>query len=243
MGDIDPISTIIAGHSHVVALIGFRTTTDGSAFLLPVDGRPGFAGLYGPWPRTEGYWSALDRLAAGKTVALLWEGNHHNSFFLFEPSMRFDFLPRRLQSLPIDETAMIVPETLIQARFRTILAPLDQLLENLTGRCRIVLVGTPPPKGDNDYIERMLPTEFAGELSSIEGLQLTSPVLRLKLWSVMQDIYREKAEERGIEFVPVPEFALDEIGYLKREFWADDVTHANAAYGSLMLDHLQRILD
>jgi hypothetical protein len=243
-------SIIIAGHSHVVALIG-SLHEEGDPHLFPLEEQDRIFGLRGPWPRTENYWSALTRYAPGNSIALLWDGNQHNGYFLIEQPLRFDFVPRRLQSLPVEEDAVIVPETLVRAKFfqsllgsRTGGLILNNLLTDLRAQThsRIALVGTPPPKGDNERLLSFLPSEFAYLHNpaglTVEQVRLTPPTIRLKLWNVIQEIYQEQAERVGVEFIPVPDIVTDEAGFLKPEFWTLDVTHANAAYGRVMLNHL-----
>ncbi|HVB18636.1 MAG TPA: hypothetical protein VNF04_19070 [Stellaceae bacterium] len=225
----DPI--IIAGHSHVGALIG--RATKGDCFLQPVEGHERIFGLQGPFPRTLNYWRALKRFAPGHSIALLWGGNQHNTLFLVEQPLRFDLLPRALQSLPVDEDAVIVPETLVRAKFRTLLGDrheggLHDLFTDLKAqtRSRIALVGTPPPPVSNSHRQ----------------VGLTPPAIRLKLWHVLKEIYQEEAERYGVEFIAIPDNVTDESGFLKQEFWTEDVTHANPAYGRVMLDRLAQEL-
>jgi hypothetical protein len=237
---------IIAGHSHTRALIGWNTEDDFP--LLPVDEQDRIFGLHGPWPRTENYWSALTRYAPGNSIALLWEGNQCNSLFLIEQPLRFDFVPRRLHSLPVEEDAVIVPEALVRAKLQSLIGPLGDVLTALKAQthCRIALVGTPPPKGDNEHLRSLLAPEFACYDNllavTVEQVRLTSPIVRLKLWHVLQEIYQEQAERGGVEFIPVPDIVADEAGFLKPVFSAVDVTHANPAYGRVMLTHLAHTL-
>ncbi len=235
-------SLIIAGHSHIGSLFG--GTTEKDILLLPVEGQDRIFGLHGPWPRTENYWSALTQYAPGNSIALLWGGNEHNGIFLIEQPPRFDFVPRRLPSLPVEEDATIVPEALVRVKLQYFLGPLHDLLAVLKERteCRIVVVGTPPPKGDNEHIRRLLAPDFAylqhAAGATVNQVTLTSPSVRLKLWHVLQENYKEQAERDGAEFLPVRHIGTDEAGFLKPEFWAPDATHANRAYGRLVLDYL-----
>jgi hypothetical protein len=237
-------SLIIAGHSHSLALIG-PPLTEGHPYLAPVEGHDGIFGLHGPWPRTENYWSALISYAPGNSIAVIWGGNEHNERFLIEQPLRFDFVPRRLQSLSVEEDAVIVPEALVRAWFQLRLHGLHDMLANLKAQpySRIALVGTPPPKGDNERLRGFLTTEFAAYHNpsglTMDQVRLTSPTLRLKLWNVLQEFYQEQAERGGVEFIPVPDIVTDEAGFLKPEFWLADLTHANRAYGKVMLNHLE----
>lgn len=233
---------IIAGHSHVNALFG--GITDGEIRLSPIAGRDGVFGLHGPFPRTESYWNALAQHARGNTVALVWQGNEHNYYFLIEQPPRFDFVPRSLPSVPLSEDAVIVPEALVRAKLQCFREHLHTLLTTLRQQpdSRITVIGTPPPKGDNEHLHRLLATEFPfiqhSAEATVEQVTLTAPTVRLKLWQVLQEIYKEQAEDDGAEFIPVPEAVVDKVGYLRPEFWADDATHANTAYGEVVLDYL-----
>ena len=235
-------SIIVAGHSHVCALIG--GITDGEVLLLPVGDRDGVFGLHGPFPRTESYWDALSLNAPDNTIALFWQGNEHNYYFLIEQLPRFDFIPRGLSSLPVADDALIVPESLVRAKLQCFSEDLHRMLTVLRQQpnCRIAVVGTPPPKEDNEHLHRLLAPEFpfvqhAAE-TTLEQVTLTAPTVRLKLWHVLQEIYKEQAEDEGVEYIPVPDAVTDERGYLKPQFWAHDATHANPAYGQVVLDHL-----
>ena len=236
---------IIAGDSHTVALLGHREIEEDFC-LLPVEGQSGILGLYGSWPRNAKYWNALARYAPGRVTVVVWRGNDHNACFLIEQSPVFDFVCRRSASMRLEEDAVIIPEAIVRAKFRPSVAPLHDVLSDLTEQpgCRIVVAGTPPPKGDDDELRSLLRKEayyceVAEQLGiALEEARLTPPIIRLKLWQVLQDLYQEQAEQDGVKFLPVPDITRDDVGFLKKEFWAPDATHANAAYGRVMLDHL-----
>jgi hypothetical protein len=234
---------IIAGHSHTAALIGSRGLPDGGICLLPVAGYDGIYGLHGPsiagYPiRTGYYWTALARYAPGNSVALFYGGNEHHANFLFEQTPGFDFVPRGLQSLPVEADAVIVSESLIRAKFRSLLgAPLQGLLTYLTrqSHSRITLIGTPPPKRDYAGFQSLF-------VSNHPQVKLTSSTKLLKLWHVLQAILREQAESNDMGFIAVPDAITDEDGFLKPEFSDTDATHGNQAYGQLMLNYLAQRL-
>ena len=43
-------------------------------------------------------------------------------------------------------------------------------------------------------------------------------------------------------FVPAPAAAFNEDGFLARKYYFDDATHANAAYGALVVEQIKMIL-
>jgi hypothetical protein len=252
-------SIIVAGHSHTFALVGIGLhdidygDNAPRPHLLPVEGYDNVFGLHSGWPRPGDYWSTLMAHAAGNAVALVWGGNTHNTLFLLEQTPPFDFIYRGLPDLPLQEGAVVIPESQIRAKFLSYYSQADStglrvLLEALKAQphTRIALVGTPPPNPDNDHLMSLLPVELPSLLKpqgmTEERLKLTSPVIRLKLWRVLQDLNQEEATMAGVEFVPVPDTVTDASGFLKPEFWGGDVTHANSAYGQVMLAHVAAML-
>ena len=78
--------------------------------------------------------------------------------------------------------------------------------------------------------------------TKVASEQVAPACLRLKLWFLLQQMMRETAERLAIEFWPVSASAMTEEGYLRPEYWAPDATHANGAYGALMLDEYEKRL-
>jgi hypothetical protein len=115
---------------------------------------------------------------------------------------------------------------------------------------KLALLGTPPPKKDNEKLRGLLTREpvfvaiAAAHNATPETIEITDPYVRLKLWYLLQDMFREAAAKFGGVYVPVPAETQDRDGFLREEFWAADVTHANSDYGRLMLaktlEELQR---
>jgi hypothetical protein len=66
---------------------------------------------------------------------------------------------------------------------------------------------------------------------------VASGYLRYKVWRLHSDVVREHAERIGAHYVPRPDEAVDEEGFLKPQF-ALTMTHANSAYGAMVLDQI-----
>ena len=237
---------ILAGHSHAMALGAKFGPADAVSSL---DRLPGFSAdvlaLSGPFPPQEPHWDLLVQSAANSTVFLLWQGNQHLARFLFATGPPFDFFIATQPDRAVHPDAVIVPESAVRDVMRAGFDGLSPLLDrlNAVAGCNPVVVGTPPPKGDDDKLRRLLvEPHFMREAErqglSVETAPLISATIRLKLWLVMQEVLYEIANRHGRPFVPVPEEAFDEQGFLKEEFWLPDVTHANLRYGDLMWKHL-----
>jgi len=235
-----PNKILLAGHSHLNALVGDRYVQ--SPTLRSLDDRPDVTILDGPWPRPDDYWRALAKNARDKATGLMWGGNEHNSIYFFNAAYEFDFSSRYVARLL--GRAQIVTQRTVKQRFREhSLGELDSALKALSAARprKLALLGTPPPKKDNERLRQMLAAEpvffeWAKTLGApIETIGITDPFVRLKLWHVLQDMFREAAAKYDGAFVATPAEAQDDEGFLKDEYWAPDVTHANPAYGNLML--------
>lgn len=108
-------------------------------------------------------------------------------------------------------------------------------------KARIIHLPSPPPKADNDFIIRYHDTQFATRGIAVTGV--SPPNLRLKFWRLQNQVLGEVCEELGIEMLPVPEEACDADGFLARDYYAKDATHANEAYGELVLLQLENRFD
>ncbi len=240
---------LIAGHSHTVALVGPGLAPAPKVQVVPGD--PDLVHLAGPWPRDTTYFAHLVHEAANVTSAVLFGGNEHNAHFLFQPARRFDFVPSDGSDDGIDPSAELVPETMIRAKYALTLSILAYTLGKMRARpgARVAVVGTPPPKADQDYLREILATEpdlmarAAATGLDIRQVEISSYALRFKLWRLLQDCLRGIAEEAGCRFVHVPDVVYTAQGGLERTYWAHDLSHANDAYGEIMLGHIRRELE
>lgn len=255
--DFSATPLVLAGYSHIYSLIGIADTTLGFAAATefrvdPVDGIPGLWMGHGEWPRTDAYWERLQAFASREdefAIGLSYRGNEHLARFLLQREMPIDFFSSEFPDLPIDPEAQLIPEMMAEALFSPFYEPLAETVRNLrsTGR-RVVLIGTPPPKGDDAFLRQMIANEehFVRicEMQSIpvDEVEFTRLSTRVKLWGVIQAIIRQGALAGGGSFLPAPRLAIEEDGSLRREYWNTDCTHANCAYGRLvlqdLLDHL-----
>jgi hypothetical protein len=251
---------ILAGHSHIAAF-GISVNTAGSQVALRelthASGR--FRIVAGEWPHGNAYWRGVVEASAGHVVALFWRGNQHLSRYLLEIDDRFDFVLASEPDLPLDESATILPEALVRNSFLPTLRGLGQVLRLLAqAGASTVVCGTPPPCGDDDWIRdaisknRQWLTRRKGKAwlheldanGQIEphAIRLTARVIRYKLWVVLQALMREIAADYAVSFVATPWSAQTSDGFLRDEY-RSDITHANQAYGALVLDDLwQRVV-
>lgn len=235
---------IIAGHSHADTLFVGRHREFSEPTLVKLDFDQECYGVLGDLPRHERYWELLLKSAEHSIIACLWAGNDHNGWFLLQVADRFDFLRDDIGI--VDPTAKILPLKLVRERFlntadafkcREVLTALKKI-----ANCEVVLVETPPPKGDDHFVRQVLAVEFKAKAEELgirlETASLTPPLIRLKLWRTLRDAYAQIARECGVRFLSLPHWAIDTAGFLAREHWQMDATHASQEYGNRLRRHL-----
>lgn len=209
---------------------------------------PDVYALRGAWPRGDAYWQALEDNAKDARLAIVWRGNEHNEYFFFQSNQPFDLYSTDVNQ--IMSTFRIVPQRMIRQKFKPHLDELAALLARLQAQSpeKLAVVGTPPPKSDDEALRSLFATEphfvlWANYLGkTLEEVKITPPKIRLKLWYILQTMLRDAAEAGGARFIAVPAEAQDEDGFLKPEFWHQDVTHGNVAYGQIMAERIVKEL-
>jgi hypothetical protein len=242
-----PRPIVIAGHSHVASFRFWPHTRTGLIPLPLLDGRVcGFQTVEGPYQ--DSHWDTLVEQAAGKTVILFWLGNQYLGDFFFAPEEPFDLILANRPSLPVQAGARLVPENLVREHQRPALAQLEGVIRRLQAQpgCQVLLGATPPPKEDGEALRALMAQEgyFRERLDALNAgeIAVTPSVVLLKLWSVQQDLMADIARANGVDYLPAPAGAQDAMGFLRPEYWAGDVTHANAAYGILFMDAIAQRL-
>jgi hypothetical protein len=241
---------VIAGHSHVCVFQFWSHNQAGFIPLPLLDGQVlGFCTMDGPYH--DSYWDELVEHAAGKTIVILWLGSQHLAEFLFAPDQPFDFFLSRHPGLPLQCGAQLIPESVVREYQSYRLIKLDAVIKRLKDQpdCRILLCATPPPKGDDDALRPLMIEELffqtQGELWGLDltNVALTPPIVRLKLWLVIDDLIQKIAGQNGVAYIPVPQDTRNHEGFLKSQYWRMDVGHANYDYGMLVMDAIKLHLD
>lgn len=231
------MNIVFAGDSHVTALgqpVWFR---DRQNRFCEVPGYPDHIRAFtGQWPRDRNYWAEL---ASGKprTVVLLWKGNQAAARYLLQTEGRIDFVLSDDPNDDIDPDATIVPESALEAQLSLNVGQLRSVVRRLSTVGIEVIVAQPvAPKEDEAFLRSVIFRErlFASkakELGITEvSAQFVSARVRLKLWKLLSRIYEQTSSEIGATYLPIPLSTIDERGFLRRDLYANDATHANAEY-------------
>jgi len=167
-------------------------------------------------------------------------GNQYAVFSMIQHPQRFDFIEPE-DDKGLDPGAEIIPYRLLADAFRQGIRGGDgkslAALRKATA-ARVVHVIPPPPKADNDFIQQHHETVFAKEGIASQGV--SSAALRMKFWHLQTRVLAEICAELGVEIMMPPSAACDPEGFLIRDCYASDATHANDDYGELILRQVER---
>lgn len=227
----------VAGHSHRGAYSAAvnEGLALGVAVLVP---RPPVDLAAVPQP-DNGYWRVACA-APGRVLAVVWNGNQFNRHFLFD----FDE-PLRLHDSR--EPGTVVPAAMISAFWEPSVAGIDVNVKSVQAE-HTVLLGTPPPKTEEEIRaglarEPRLLRAVGANGESADTIRTTPTDVRVGLWKILQGDLEARAARIGATFVPVPASAQTPDGCLKPEYsGGGDASHANGAFGALMLGEVEAAL-
>jgi hypothetical protein len=238
-----PRRTIVFGDSHVHALqeaarhraAKGRKTNVEIRRLLKVKGSKSL----GDTPFDEIIEIARS-LGGDDVLVTVIGGNQYAVFSTIQHLQAFDFL------LPCDDPdefagdAEVIPFRALADYFaggiRNGDAESIRALRKATA-AKVIQLIAPPPKRDNSFIEAYHDTRFAEE--GIASLGVSSPELRMKFWRLQNLVVEQLCDDLGVGTLPPPDAARDADGFLARECYAKDATHANENYGELVLQQLE----
>lgn len=168
----------------------------------------------------------------------MFGGNAHNAVGIFEHALDYDFW---IWGEPHDPSRYVITAGMMRD---IILNEAAAALEHISllRKARpqpIIAMCSPPPIMDNEYIA----THLGPGLRHLkpDGI-IARPELRRKLWLLHTEIFRTHCSSVGVPFLPPPPETMTDAGFLRPEYWAD-ATHANEAYGALLIELANRYRD
>ena len=169
-------------------------------------------------------------------------GNQHQMLGLVRHPVLFDFhIPGEYATSLLDGAEAIPYGALWEVFERGLRGKDGERLLRLRAAagCPVIHLAPPPPKEDESHILRRFETAFAEK--GIAEFGVTPASVRLKLWQLQVRVLASLCAEWNIQLLPPPAGTQTPDGYLKPEFYANDATHANEAYGELVLRQLEAL--
>ncbi len=167
-------------------------------------------------------------------------GNSYNILGLLNHPRPFDFVLPSQPRLEIAAEHELIPACLVREILRERLDAHNftilRALRAAIGRPMYHLE-SPPPVPSEEHI-RKFPGVFRDRMAACG---VSPAALRYKLWRLQSELVQEACAAEGIVFVPVPDEARDDSGFLSETAWNPDPTHGNAWYGACVLRHIAAI--
>jgi len=240
--------TIYIGHSHVYSIQHAETTIQLSKypiFAVNVIGEREFVN-YASIVNNNRIFNpdilrALDveiPISDQGLFVAMFGGNAHNAVGIFAHELDYDFW---IWGEPIDPSRYVVTAGMMRdIILNEAAAALEHISLLKSARSQpIIAMCSPPPIMDNDYIATHL---GPGLRPPKPDAIIARPELRRKLWLLHTEIFRTHCSSIGVPFLPPPAGTMTDAGFLRPEYWAD-ATHANEAYGALVIELANRYRD
>ncbi len=182
--------------------------------------------------------SHVSNLSENDLLVISLLGTGHNIFGLMEHDVPFRISIEN-DDLTDNINDELIPENLIFDMFFDYSNRSKKIIDlKKSTKAKVVHLMTPPPKSSNDYIKSKIKNyrdKVVGEYD------INPPYVRLKFWSIEMNALQSVCKQYDIDVVSPPQEAIDSDGFLKEFFWGKDATHANSAYGDLVLTQLESL--
>ncbi len=179
-----------------------------------------------------------ERVQNRDLIICLAYGNEHNILALLNHPQPFDFTLKSEKTLPLLDTRQIIPAAFIEQRFRAMTVKARCLLEDIRKATPeatpVYQLQSPPPIPSDAHIEKF-PGPFRTKMAE---LGISPVLLRYKLWRAYSAIVEDICQNTGIIYLKAPENTQDKDGYLRQEYWNNDPTHGNEAYGAAVIRNI-----
>jgi hypothetical protein len=175
-------------------------------------------------------------------IVTVFGGGHHLALTMLDNGHPMDVILPGREELPQRRDAMLVTVDFAKAIFLQVMQPTFTTLTCLREALPDVSISQiecPPPNGDNKYVRARLGNFFESTMTPEQLDALSTPAQRYKFWRLQSEMYNDTCRTIGIDYMPVPATAVSDDGFLKPEHFGEDSTHANPAYGRLILDALE----
>lgn len=157
-------------------------------------------------------------------------GNAHNALGLLRHSRSFDFILPGEPHLPLEDGAEILTAGYVASALQRMVMVDLEAMRALRARAPCTHIESPPPIGDDNHVREHLDPYFRDQPSPI----IAARTLRYKLWRLNSMVIARFCADNDIGFQTAPTSTMDG-GFLSRDFYAHNATHANEAYGDEIL--------
>lgn len=224
---------VLLGHSHSILIF---LAAQEAGFELR--GQP-FAS--GPQPphneEVSEFHPEISGLLSDGTVFSIINRSVHDILSIIRHPRPFDFVIPGRTDIRVEQGCEIIPYRAFRDQLARLMEP-DLQMISLAHRAagdRVVQILSQPPLESEEIIKTLAPWPLE------EGQSIAPASVRLKTYIVYADILLERCSSLGIPLIQPPLETVTEKGFLKEGFHSN-ATHANVAYGHLVLQQMREFL-
>ncbi|MDD2759961.1 MAG: hypothetical protein PHH11_06665 [Methylomonas sp.] len=182
--------------------------------------------------------TAVASLQSGDIFVISLLGTAHNIFGLVEHERKFCVVSEQCSNNTFLDCELI-PSSTMRDMFYGVCQK-NKRIGELKSQATVPVyhLMTPPPKEDNEYIKAKT-SRYRDKI--IGEHDINKPELRLALWNLEMSAVKQFCEGLDVNVIEPPFESISEHGFLKPHFYGGDATHANRAYGELVLYQLKEL--
>lgn len=165
-------------------------------------------------------------------VCVCLGGNLHNLFGILENPTPFSVGEKLKGSTsPLSQNRAFIPRALMEEYFDSLIEKtlVSLIFENFPNAVRLYL-NSPPPISDFSHIQK-----YPGVLQDKLDMGPPPNDLKMQLYQIQSNTLRNVAKKENATFVEVEPKLMDSEGFLNSDYYNQDPTHGNRAYGDVML--------
>lgn len=240
---------IIVGDSHTAAVgqaLANRQKA-GVASSTPIEvhriGRQKAGGKSIDGPTPEMVIERLLKASPDDILVSMVGGNQYNVLGMLVHPEPFDFLLEGEDAGQLTPGARVIPLAQMEAAFDhfvggNLARQVQAFVDAFPGETRYHFE-PPPPKADGAYIRTNAESYFRS--ADKFDLEVSPAGFRRRLWIVQSRALRRMCDRIGLKLLDAPAEGMDADGFLAREAYGGDATHANAVYGEMVLRRLEAL--
>lgn len=199
-----------------------------------------------PHPDT-GYWDFMlkNKISNLKKIIIIWQGHLSLIDFLLSTEKSLKLVnENNLAEIEVSDNLNIKSIVLE----KDILNTFERHFQNdgLNEILRIYnennyetfLLSSPPPKSkmfinsilENEVFFKEMYDELRKNSTNLQSDLILDDMYRVRIWELMQEALKNTAISTGAKFISIPKNFSHEQGILRKEYYLNDVSHANELY-------------
>ncbi|MEO0635852.1 MAG: hypothetical protein AAFY73_04330 [Pseudomonadota bacterium] len=176
------------------------------------------------------------------TFACMFGGNHNHTLTLLQHPQPFDVHMPDIVKAPTASGAHVLTRAYVEAtllEYMSLSLVTTAKVAEAFRQDQTLHLSPPPCIGDDTFSKKHMGAFFEMRAPAFGDVSLTPRLIRQKIWNLQLALQKTNATRHGYRHLSPPPTSMDVEGFLASQFYGSDATHANRAYGDLLLRQLE----